>query len=715
MRQVRAGCMLCEAGCGLVLELDGERVHALRGDPEDPLSQGHLCPKALAIPDLMGDPDRVREPLKRVGDRFEPISWAQALSEIGAKVAQIQREHGKDALGLYLGNPNVHTPAALVIPSFVQALNTRSRFSATSVDQLPHMLASLQLLGHQLLLPVPDVDRTDWLLVIGANPLVSNGSLMTAGGIERRLRALRARGGRLLVVDPRRTETGKLADEHHFIRPGGDAALLAGMLHALLHEGLLRPERLAPWVDGLDELREAVSHFSPERVASRAGLEPALIRRLAQELAAAERGVVYGRMGASVQEYGGLCAWLILVLNTVTGNLDRPGGVMFTRPAVDLVAFGARMGYRGHFGAWRSRVRGLPEFGGELPAAALAEELDTPGPGQVRALITVAGNPALSLPNGPRVERALAGLELLVCVDIALNETTRHAHYILPTAFGFERDHYDVVFHTLAVRDTARFNPAVLPPPPGVRPDHEVLLELALAILAAGGGRRRWAMPWMLRGLRWLGLRRLLDGLLRVGPRRLSLRQLLRQPAGLDLGPLEPALPERLYTPNRRVQLVAKMYLDDLERLRGDLERPVPPLLLIGRRALRSNNSWMHNSLRLAQGRRTCTLRMHPDDAQARGLSDGATVRVRSRVGAVVVPLELSEDLAPGVVSLPHGWGHDRPGAAQRVARAHAGASLNDLTDEQRVDPLSGNAVLSGVEVEVEVERPPLGASADVG
>ena len=707
-------CMLCEAVCGIAVETAGNDVVSIRGDADDPFSRGHICPKAAALRDLHADPDRVREPLRRVGpDRFVPVSWDEALDEASQRLAAVQARHGRSAVALYLGNPTVHSYSALLaVPLVGKALGTRARFSATSVDQLPHMLAALQMFGHQLLLPIPDVDRTAFLLILGANPLVSNGSIMTAPGIAKRLQALRARGGKLVVVDPRRSETAAVADEHLFIRPGGDALLLLGMLHTVFAERLADAGRMASLVDGLDVVRTLAARFSPERVAARVGIAAERIATLARDFARAPSAVCYGRVGVCTQEFGGLAAWLINVLNLVTGNFDRAGGAMFTTPAADLVGLASRLGERGHFGVWKSRVRGLPEFGGELPVSTLAEEIETPGEGQIRALVTHAGNPVLSTPNGARLSRALGGLDFMVAIDIYRNETTRHAHLILPTSLGLERDHFDLAFYALAVRNAARYVEPILTPPPGVRHDWQVLLDLALGLHARGGGRRDGKLIWVMRALRRLGPRRVLDLLLRFGPHGrgvagrsgLSLARLAAQPHGVDLGALEPRLPSVLATPGKRIALAPPAFVDDLPRLEAQLaaaEVATDQLLLIGRRQLRSNNSWMHNSQRLVKGPEACTLLMHPDDARARNLHDGERVRVRSRVGEVAVPLALSADIAVGVVSLPHGWGHAGQGVALRVAQSHAGASINDLTDELRLDVLSGNASFSGVPVTV--------------
>ncbi len=697
-------CTLCEAICGIVLDVEDGRITRVRGDPEDPFSRGHVCPKAAAIPDVVDDPDRVREPLRRVGDRWEPVPWDEAIAEAADRIATIQRAHGRDAVAFYAGNPTVHGMGALLgVPLFSRTLGGRSRFSATSVDQLPQMLAALEMFGHQMLLPVPDVDRTGYLLVLGANPVVSNGSLMTAPAIRRRLSALRERGGKLVVVDPRRTETAEMADLHLSIRPGGDAALLLGMLHVIFGEDRARPGRLAAFTEGLHLLREIAERYPPERVADRTGIAPDVVRALAREFADAPVAVAYGRVGISTQSFGALASWLVNALNVVTGNLDQPGGAMFTTPAADVVALNARMGSTGSFGRWRSRVRGLPEFGGELPVAALAEEIGTPGEGRIRALVTLAGNPVLSAPNGRRLDQALPGLDFQLAIDPYRNETTRHADLILPPTFGPERDHYDLVFDALAVRNVSRFVKAAVAAPPGVRDDWEILLGLAFALRARGGGRGRRGLDATLRVARALGPRRILGLLLRFGPQRLSMGALERAPHGLDLGPLEPRLPDRLFTPDRRIRLVPRTIADDLSRLDAALDAPPAPhgLVLVGRRQLRSNNSWMHNSARLVKGPPACTLLVHPRDAAERGLVDGAEAVVRSRVGEVRVPVAVSDAIGPGVVCLPHGWGHGRPGVALRVAAEHPGASYNDLADEERLDALSGNADLGGIPVSV--------------
>ncbi len=701
-------CNLCEAICGLVLTIedrpDGPAVTGVRGNPDDPLSRGHVCPKGVAIADVQADADRLRVPLRRVGSgadaTWEEISWDEAIRLAADGLAEVSERHGRDAVAVYLGNPNVHSLGAMTHGTrLAKTLRTHNTFSATSVDQLPAQLLAWQLYGHQLLVPVPDLDRTDLFLVVGANPMASNGSLMTVPDFPARLRELKARGGRMVVLDPRRTETAKVADEHHFVRPGSDAAVLLAMVHTLLAEDLTD---VPSYVRGVEAVRLAVADLTPERAEAVSGLPAEEIRRLARDLASAGRAAAYGRMGMSTQGFGSLAQWAVHLLNVLTGNLDREGGVMFTEPAIDVVGRG--LVGRGHLGAWRSRVRGLPEFSGELPVSALREEITTPGEGQVRALLTVAGNPVLSTPDGSGLSRAMEGLDFMVAIDIYLNETTRHADVVLPPTTALERDHYDLVFHALAVRNTARFSPAVLPKPSGSRHDWEIFRDLALRIAARRPARgaarlKRLADTAVLR----TSPTRLV-GLLLLAGRRTTLRALRAHPEGVDLGPLRPVLPGRLQTRDHLVHLAPDLVLADLHRLRRHLDQPPAAegqLLLIGRRHQRTNNSWMHNTPRLTRGKARHQLMVHPDDLDARGLADGDRVRITSRVGTVTTEVQATEDVMPGVVSLPHGYGHGGGGTRLTHASGLAGVSVNDLTDPERLD-VSGNAALNGVPVTLE-------------
>lgn len=721
-------CSLCEAMCGLTLTIgstpEGERVMAVRGDDLDPFSRGYMCPKGAAIGGLHEDPDRLREPLRRTGSGWVKIGWDEALDEAAARIHAVQREHGRHAVAAYLGNPTVHNLGSILFaPPFLRTLGSRHRYSATSVDQLPQMLAAYAMYGHQLLLPIPDVDHTDHLIIVGANPLVSNGSIMTAPDMKRRLRAIQTRGGKVIVIDPRRTETAAMADQHVPIRPGTDALLLAAMAHVLFDEGRVAIGRLDVAVRNIEDLRTAVRPLSPERVAATTGVAADTIRGLARDLSSASSGVVYGRVGVSMHPYGGLCHWLVNALDILTGNLDRRGGAMFTRPAFDLVAAAGPLGVgRGSFGRWRSKVRGLPEFGGELPVATLAEDIEAGGDDPIRALVTIAGNPVLSTPNGPRLEAAIASLDFVLAIDPYLNETTRHAHLILPPSGPLEHDHYDVVFHAIAVRNTAKYSAAAFEIGPHQRHDHQILAGLerrllglrgASIVLRAGVAARERLGP---RGIVALGLRAgpwSFGGGLRRGLRGVSLSKLDAAPHGIDLGPLEPCLPDRL--PSRRdgvaphIDLAPQLFVGDLERCEAELDAVPTGMLLIGRRQLRSNNSWMHNIPKLMSGKPRCTLLVHPDDAERLGIVDGEPVRISSRVGSVIAPAQLDRGIMPGVVSLPHGFGHHRPDTRQRVASVHAGVSINDITDDARVDALSGVAAFSGVPVQLEPLDPAQG------
>ncbi|WBQ06047.1 molybdopterin-dependent oxidoreductase [Kribbella sp. CA-293567] len=692
----RTSCNLCEAICGVLVTVESGRVTDIRGDEADPLSRGHICPKAVALRDLQEDPDRLTQPVRRTATGWQELGWDEAYAYVASRLRAVQETSGRNAIGVYLGNPNVHSVGAMThMPAVVRLLKTRNRFSATSVDQLPHMLAVHLLYGHQLMVPVADIDRTSYLLILGANPLASNGSMMTAPGFGRRLKELRKRGGRVVVIDPRRTETAAVADEHHFVRPGTDAAFLLALIHQILLDGSARP---AAYVDGLDTVEEVTREWTPERAASVTGIAAGDIRRIAREFAAAETAACYGRLGVSTQQFGAICQWAVQVLNVITGNLDRPGGSMFPRPAVDTL----RGIGRGHLGAWKSRVRSLPEFGGELPTSVMAEEILTPGDGQIRAMVTIAGNPVLSTPNGRRLDEALETLDFMVSVDPYINETTRHADVILPPTPPLEREHYDLAFHQLAVRNTARWNDAVLPRPSESRHDWEIFRGLGLALLgSAGGGLRQKAITAL--RLR-LSPRRVVDLGLRVGPYRLSVRKLRRSAGGVDLGPLQPALPGALYTKNKRIHLAPALILDDLPRAASVLLAAAPAddgLLLIGRRHLRSNNSWMHNSARLVKGKPRHQLLMNPADLSARELSDGQLVEITSASGVISVEVAASNEMMPGVVSLPHGFGHNRPGTRLSVANQVAGASANDLTDSAFTDPVAGTAALNGVPVTV--------------
>jgi anaerobic selenocysteine-containing dehydrogenase len=718
----------------------GDAISLVRGDRDDVFSHGYLCPKGTAIKQLETDPDRVRVPMIRDGDSWREVSWAEAFGEIERRISEIRAAHGNDAIAAYLGNPNAHNLGPVLYNRvLLQALGSRNVYSASTVDQMPKQVSAGLMFGAALTIPVPDIDRTDYLLVLGANPFASNGSLMTAPDVPGRLRALRARGGRLVVVDPRRTKTAEEADEHIAIRPGADALFLLALVHVLFAEHLVDLGTVGDHVDGVDAVRAAASEFAPERVAGYTGVDAETIRRVARELAGAPAAAVYARIGTCTQQFGTLASWLVDVCNVLTGNLDRPGGALFTKPATGGANTGGKPGVgRGvRFGRRRSRVRDMPEFFGELPVICLAEEIDTPGEGQVRALLTLAGNPAVSTPDSDRLERALSSLELMVSVDIYLNETTRHAHVFLPAESELTRGHYDIALYSLAIRNVANYSPPVVELEAGAMPEWQILLRLAAILGGQGADADLDALDdFVVSGmvqkavtregssvegrdadeiLKELAVRRgperILDFMLRTGPYGdgfgtdpdgLTLAKLEAHPHGIDFGPLEPRVPEVLRTPSGKIELAPQMCLDDIDRLRSVLDAPPPSLVLVGRRDLRSNNSWMHNLPVLVKGKDRCTLHVNPVDAAQAGVTDGASVRVRSDAGELVVAVEVTDAVREGVVSLPHGWGHDQPGTRLSVAGARPGANSNVLARRDLFDPLSGNAVLNGIPVELE-------------
>lgn len=748
-------CHLCEAMCGVAIEVSDGTIQSIKGDDQDPLSRGHICPKAVALKDLHEDPDRLRKPIRRTDQGWQEMEWDDAFRLVADRLHQTRTEYGRNSLGVYLGNPNVHNHGSLVATlPFLRALGTQNRFSATSNDQLPHMLASLEMFGHQILFPIPDIDNTDLFICIGANPMASNGSLMTVPDVRGRIKHLQDRGGKLIVIDPRRTETGKLADEFHFIRPGSDALLLMAMVQTLFDEDLVNLGQVERLTKDVDLLRLAALPFTPEAVAGHTGVAADQIRELARQLARTRKAALYTRMGTSTQAFGGLATWLAYCLNILTGKLDTPGAMLFSQPAIDLITLGAMAGQNGHVGKRFSRVKGLPEFGGEYPASTMADEMLTPGEGQIRAFVTVAGNPVLSNPNGKRLEQALSGLDFMVSVDYYLNETTRHADVILPPTAALERSHYDLIFSLFAVRNTAKYSDPLFDAGPDSRHDWQILLELAHRLEKHRQGGRlplRSELGW--RAFKQLGPDPILDVLLRTGPygantgrlrglaepavdlvldllpprnplrglaklsplnrhwqalpKGLSIAALRDNPNGVDLGPLQPSLPDRLFTRDGMINLAPRRYLQDVERLHRHLVQPVADeLRLIGRRHVRSNNSWMHNSHRLVKGKDRCTLIIHPRDASRLGLQAGDSAQVTADDRQIVVPVEITDEIMPGVVSIPHGWGHDRPGTGQSVATSHAGASINDLLSDQQVDPLIGTSVLNGQAVAVKVWRP---------
>ncbi|MBL8286903.1 MAG: molybdopterin-dependent oxidoreductase [Rubrivivax sp.] len=709
-RTALRSCQLCEAMCGLAIRLDGDRVVAVRGDEADPFSRGFVCAKGVALTQAHHDPDRLRTPVRRTaGGRFEPLAWSEALALAGERLLAVRAAHGADALALYMGNPTVHNHGAVLLRAGLQkAIGTRNCFSASSQDTAPRFATSYWLYGSSLAIPVPDIDRTHHFLCVGANPLVSNGSLMTAPDLRSRLRALRARGGRIVVVDPRRTETAEAADEWVPIRPGTDAALLLAMVQVLARDGRVDAARVERIADGWPRIAAAIEPFTPERAAAWTGVPAEVIRRLAREFADAASGVAYSRVGVCNTRHGTLATWATDLLNLAAGRLGEVGGSMFPSPAIDIAALTPLLG--DGWSRWKSRVRGLPETFGDLPAAALAEELETPGAGQVRAFVCYAGNPVLSVPNGRRVARALAALEFMVAIDPYINETTRHAHLILPPSSTLAEEHVDLFFANVAVRDTIRLSPAAVARADGARADWQILLEIAERLGGGPVGIGVLDAAW--RAGRRLGLRWhptfVADALLRLGrhgdrflpgSRGLSMSKLRAQPHGVDLGALEPGVARRVLHRGGRVRAAPEPVLRELPRLAAAMAAPRPELVLIGRREARSCNSWLHNLPALVSGKPRCVLQVHPQDAARAGVASGASAMLDSRIHRGPVLVEVTERITPGVVCLPHGFGHSEAAPWQNVAGAQPGVSANDWTDDSDVEGLVGQSVLNGVTV----------------
>ncbi|MCW7466735.1 molybdopterin-dependent oxidoreductase [Leptospira levettii] len=705
-------CNLCEAMCGLQIEVKNGTIQNFKGDILDQFSRGHICPKGPELKSLYEDPDRIKFPIKRTNSGWEKVSWVEALSDIAIQIVDLQTKYGNDVVAIYNGNPNVHNYGSMLYGQrFTSRIKTKNNFSATSVDQLPHQLLSYLMFGHQLLVPIPDIDRTTYFLILGGNPFASNGSLMTVPDVKKRLKAIQDRGGKYVVIDPRKTETAEHANEHIFIKPGTDVFFLLSLLNVIFEKKRNKPNSLVNEED-LNSIQRLTNEFHPTVVSKITGIPMDTIERIAMEFVNAPSAVCYGRVGVSTQEFGALCQWLINVINIVTGNLDKEGGAMFTLPAVDLVGEGSTMrSSPGSFNTYQSRVRKLPEFNDELPVSALAEEILTDGEGQIRVLATSAGNPVLSTPNGSKLEKALSQLDLMISFDFYLNETTKHAHYILPPTSTLEHDHYDLIFNVFAVRNTSRYNQPLFQPEEGMLHDWEIFSDLTKRIELVRSGKE---LPSELIRTK-LTPASIIDHALKSGPYgskhnteiQMSLELLKNSPHGIDLGPLKKSFPERLYTKDKKIQLFPTLLQNDIPRLKTKFNEHLNsghsnfPYLLIGRRHLRNNNSWMHNLPKLMTGKPRCTMMVHPDDASLLGISNHEEVIVESKVGKLRIPVEITDELMKGVVSIPHGFGHNRSGTNQKVATQFSGVSINDLTDDQSIDEFSGNAAFSGIQVKI--------------
>jgi anaerobic selenocysteine-containing dehydrogenase len=741
-RTVFRTCPLCEATCGLEISVNPqEQIIRIRGDKDDVFSHGFICPKGSTLKQLHEDPDRLRKPMvKRNGVHVE-VSWDEAWKEVERGLMGVIDRHGRGSLSAYLGNPNAHNLGPQLFSGvMLRSMGTRNIFSASSVDQMPMHVAGGFMFGSAQHIPVPDLDHTDYLLMLGANPYMSNGSLCTAPDYPGRIQAIRARGGKVVVVDPRRSKTAENSDEWVSIRPGTDGLFMAALANVMFAEGIAKVEpRIASHMNGLDEFHTAVQPFTPERVTAATGVPADTIVRIAREMCAAPTCAVYGRIGVNTVEFGSTNAWLVNALSIITGNFDKRGGDMFTTPAAGGASTRGTAGKGKGFqtGRGHSRVSNKPEVLGEYPVAVFAEEILTPGENQIRAAITVAGNPVLSTPHSEQLDRALADLEFMVSIDIYLNETTRHADVILPSPSALEKDHYDVGLYVYAVRNIANYSEPVLQKDADSPEEWEILVKMGAILQGLGtdvdpaamddqnifatvtsavatssssiSGRNADEILAMLNKDGRRGTARMLDFMLQTGPygaafganpTGLSLDVLLANPHGVDLGALEPRIPEGLRTPTGMIELSPPLLIADLVRLEASIDKADDSqMLLVGRRDLKSNNSWMHNIKVLTKGSLSCTAHVHPDDAARLGLSDGATVRITSRVGSVDAPVEVTDSVRQGVVSLPHGWGHGVAGTQMGVAAEKAGVNSNILTDDQVMDPLSGNAALNAIPV----------------
>ena len=697
-------CHLCEAICGLEIKTRGDKILSIRGDVDDPFSRGYICPKGTALEDLHTDPDRLRTPVKKVvtenGDiEWQEISWQQAIDETASRLVDTQSQYGTDSVGFYAGNPNVHNYGNMTHGGLLRrAVGSKNNFSATSLDQLPHQLAALKMYGHQFFVPIPDVDHCDFLIVIGGNPLASNGSMMTMPDARGRLKALAARG-KLIVIDPRKTETAEIANQHHFIKPGSDAFLLLAMINCQIENGWVKLGELSDSINAYAEVVNAVKPFSLSLAEEQTGIAASVIKVMAEQLATTKKSACYGRMGVSVQEFGGICQWAIQILNIFSGSMDQEGGMRITSPA--FASVGPKAQGKGHFDRFQSRVSGLPEFGGELPAAVMAEEIETEGDGQIKAMVSIAGNPVSSSVDALALDKAFSNLDFYVAIDFYINETTRHADIILPPSGAFEHDHYDIAFLRLAVRNVTRFNEAVFEKQANALHDWEIYNQLAAKISELKDQAFK-PMPAP-------------DKLIALGIEQdmwsdkynptvaLTLDKIRENPHGIDLGPLQAGMLERLCTDDQKINLAPQIYLDDLPRLltaaRGSTQKD--ELLLIGRRHVRSNNSWMHNFRRLVKGKPRWALMMNPNDLAERGLEDGSEISINSKTGTITTFVESSDTIMPGVVCLPHGWGQQKIGVRLSIATEQNGANYNDLTDAEFIDKLSGNAALNGLPVKV--------------
>lgn len=705
-------CHLCEAMCGLEITTREGVVESIKGDPNDVHSKGYLCPKAVALQDIHEDPNRLKYPVKRTEDGWQQISWAEAFDLVEENIQRIRKNNGDNAVGVYTGNPTTHnTGTILYLYDFINSIDTKNSYASHSLDQLPQMFVASEMFGHQAMFPVPDVENTDFFLILGANPLVSNGSIMSTPNIGAKFKALQQRGGKVVVIDPRRTRTAKAADQHHFIKPGTDVFLLLTFIHELFAQNLVQDSHVLQISDNQQVLQELVQEYTPEKVSEVVGIEADAIKQLVKDFAQANKAIIYGRMGVSTVKFGGVCHWLINCINILTGNMDEQGGVMFTLPAIDLLKALKKEAKQLR---WRSRVKQLPETGGALPTVTMADEMLTPGQDQIKAMFTVAGNPLLSAPNSNELKKGFEQLEFYAAIDIYINETTRHANVILPPAAALEVVHYDFALSIVSPRNVANFSPAVFPIAKDRKYDWEILIELQKRIEQGNIVKRK--LKHAVLGM--LSVERRIDLGLKIGPYGvwggrmfkkggISLKRLKKQPHGVDFGPMQRCLPKRLFTKNKRIDLAPQEITKELSKVQQVFQEQLKDsdeLLLIGRRHLRSNNSWMHNYPRLMKdGEKRCTAMLHPTEAQKRGIHEGDWMEVSTQVGQIKIKAEITDEVMPGVLCIPHGWGHNDKQVHLDVASKHAGVNVNELIDHSIYEEMSGNAVFTGIPVMVKV------------
>ncbi len=704
-------CNVCEATCGLEIKYKNNKILSIKGDKNDPLSKGHICPKGVALQDVYYDPDRLKQPVKKTKDGWQTISWNQAFDEVTNNIKSIQEKHGNDAVALYFGNPTVHNMGAMMfMPMFSKMLRTKNRYSATSIDQLADQLAAYLLFGHQLLVPVPDLDRTDCLLIIGANPVVSNGSMMTAPKVAQRIKDIRKRGGQVINVDPRFTETSKISDQHIYINPAADVYLLLAILNVVFAKNYDNLRHVKEFTHDIQDIKDLVKPFTAASVAEITGIEARTIEDLVETFCQSKSACCYPRFGASTQKFGTLTQWLGNVLNIVTGNFDREGGVMFAKPALDILAPARKQKNRKVFAKNHSRLKGLPSFAGELPVSVLADEILTEGEGQIKLLITNSGNPVISTPNGNKMDQALQSLDYMVAVDFYINESSRHANIILPPTSALERSHYNMAFHTLAVQNTVKYTEPLFNPEKNQRSDMQIFVEL-WSRLQPDGLKNKFKTWMTKRYIFKKGEAGIIDAGLKKGPYSdLDLEKVIASKHGIDLGALQPCMPERLFTQDQQIHLMPEEIKSDIQRLNNYFQNNHPDpefdMQVIGRRDPRTNNSWMHNSHRMIKGKQRCLAIINSLDAEKYDLQNGDSIKVTSKIGEISLPVAVTQDIKEGIISIPHGWGHVFEDMQLSIAKKHAGVNINILMDENQMDELSGNAVLSGVPVKIEKHSP---------